>query len=122
LAAELDLGSTVAAAIYNLVVQGGYRHDCLQVARWVLVKALIGRPGGKSGWPWQAGPKGWDQKMNDSTPIVQKAFELARSGAFTNTNEIRKALAKAGYSGIDLMHISPSLSIQLRKVCSEARS
>jgi hypothetical protein len=60
--------------------------------------------------------------MSDPTPIVQKAFELARSGAFTNTNEIRKALAKAGYSAIDLMHISPSLSIQLRKVCSVARS
>lgn len=37
----------------------------------------------------------------NSTPIIQRAFELAASGTFRNPSQVRHALVKEGYTQSD---------------------
>jgi len=51
-------------------------------------------------------------------PIVERAFELARTGRFANMAQLEKALYKEGYSRQDLSLTGVSIRKQLRSLCA----
>lgn len=55
-------------------------------------------------------------------PILERAFELARTGDFPRVKELEKALSREGYAKGDPHIHSPSVRRQLRFLCIEARS
>ena len=54
-------------------------------------------------------------------PILERAFELARTGQFSRMKELEKALAAEGCARGDPHIHSPTVRSQLRRICSEAR-
>lgn len=54
-------------------------------------------------------------------PILERAFELARSGEFQRVKELEKALSKEGYAKGDPHIHSPSVRKQLRDLCLSSR-
>jgi hypothetical protein len=50
-------------------------------------------------------------------PILERAFELARTGQFINVKMLEKGLAKEGYARHDPQLHSPSVRRQLRVLC-----
>jgi hypothetical protein len=51
--------------------------------------------------------------------IIERAFELARSGKYTTVSELRDALQAKGFDPRRLQ--GPSLQKQLRQVCADAK-
>jgi hypothetical protein len=51
--------------------------------------------------------------------ILERAFELARTGNFTTTSELREALQAEGFDPKRLQ--GPSLQKQRRQVCADAK-
>ena len=56
-----------------------------------------------------------------SNPI-RDAFELARSGRFTNVEEIRRELARIGHSDLHRHLAGTGLRRQLAQICRSARA
>lgn len=54
--------------------------------------------------------------------ILERAFELARSGRYLSTRDLLKALAAEGYAKGDAHLQSPSVRLQLRRLCAAARA
>jgi len=52
--------------------------------------------------------------------ILERAFELARTGGFINMKMLEKGLAKEGYAKGDSQIHSPTVRRQLRSVCRTA--
>lgn len=50
-------------------------------------------------------------------PILERAFELARSGDYPRVKELEKALSREGYAKGDPHIHSPSVRKQLRNLC-----
>jgi hypothetical protein len=50
-------------------------------------------------------------------PILERAFELARSGEFSRVKDLEKALSREGYAKGDPHIHSPSVRKQLRFLC-----
>ncbi len=50
-------------------------------------------------------------------PILERAFELARTGDFSRVKELEKALSSEGYAKNDPHMHSPSVRRQLRGLC-----
>ena len=50
-------------------------------------------------------------------PIIERAFELARSGRFETMKQLEKGLAREGYAKSDPQLHSPSLRKQLSSLC-----
>lgn len=55
-------------------------------------------------------------------PILERAFELARTGEFPRVKELEKALSKEGYAKGDPHIHSPSVRKQLRGLCVSSYS
>lgn len=53
-------------------------------------------------------------------PILERAFELARTGEFISLKILEKALAKEGYAKGDAQIQSPTVRKQLRTICRTA--
>lgn len=53
-------------------------------------------------------------------PIIERAFELARSGRFETMKELERGLAREGYAKSDPQLHSPSLRKQLSSLCRES--
>jgi hypothetical protein len=53
-------------------------------------------------------------------PILERAFELARTGKFGRVKDLEKALAKEGYARGDPHIQSPTVRKQLRQICVQA--
>lgn len=53
----------------------------------------------------------------DERPILERAFELARTGEYINVKMLEKGLAKEGYAKGDPHLHSPSVRRQLRLLC-----
>ena len=53
--------------------------------------------------------------------VLERAFELARSGRYLSTKELLKALAAEGYAKGDPHLQSQSVRLQLRRLCAAAR-
>ena len=60
--------------------------------------------------------------MTQDKPILERAFEIARSGECANLPTLRKALKRAGYtdSVIEMHLTSSALRAQLSAICREA--
>ncbi|HUO11122.1 MAG TPA: hypothetical protein VMU37_00045 [Caulobacteraceae bacterium] len=56
--------------------------------------------------------------------IIERAYELARSGACRGSNDVRQALRAEDYTNSDVnLHIrGPSLVRTLNRICRQARS
>jgi len=50
-------------------------------------------------------------------PILERAFELARTGEYQRVKELEKALSREGYAKGDPHIHSPSVRKQLRFIC-----
>jgi hypothetical protein len=55
-------------------------------------------------------------------PILERAFEMAQSGDFSRVKDLEKALSSEGYARGDPHIHSPSVRLQLRRICQTARS
>jgi hypothetical protein len=55
-------------------------------------------------------------------PILERAFELARSGDYPRVKELEKALSREGYAKGDPHIHSPSVRKQLRSLCLSSYS
>jgi len=60
--------------------------------------------------------------MLNDRPILERAFELARSGAFTDVKSLDRALAAEGYARSDPHTHSPTARKQLRRLCRKAKA
>ncbi len=54
-------------------------------------------------------------------PIIERAFELARSGAFVKVRDLEKVLYAEGYPKNSHQLVSPTLRKQLLTVCKDAQ-
>jgi chaperonin GroEL (HSP60 family) len=54
--------------------------------------------------------------------ILERAFDLARSGACRSVEEIAKKLKQEQYEAVDTHLGGSSLRKELRKICAEARA
>ena len=54
--------------------------------------------------------------------IVERAYQLAKSGACENLHDIRGRLRKEGYSSVEQHLSAPMLSRTLRGICATARN
>ena len=59
--------------------------------------------------------------MGCRTPLVERAFQIARSGACENVHAIRKALTKEGYEGVYGHLAGRTLLDQWQRLRREAR-
>ena len=53
----------------------------------------------------------------NETPILHRAFALARTGEYRRVKDLEKALAAEGYARSDPQLHSPSVRKQLRQLC-----
>jgi len=60
--------------------------------------------------------------MSTEIHVIVRAFQIARSGACGSTSDVRKTLGREGYTAVDLMHMTPRLSMQIKKLCIEAQA
>ena len=58
--------------------------------------------------------------MNSRLTTLERAFELARSGACARTGDVSAALIKEGYSDVRSQLYGRSLMQQLTKLCRES--
>ena len=53
--------------------------------------------------------------------VLERAFELARSGKYLSTTNLLQALSAEGYAKTDPHLVSKSVRLQLRRLCAAAR-
>jgi len=53
--------------------------------------------------------------------VLERAFELARSGKYHSTTDLLRALSAEGYAKTDPHLVSKSVRLQLRRLCAGAR-
>lgn len=58
--------------------------------------------------------------MSSPPPILERAYELARSGACRTLSELKTKLAAEGYAGVNTQLYGKSLNDDLRRLCREA--
>ena len=54
--------------------------------------------------------------------ILERAFQLARSGTCGYIHDIRRQLASEGYLHVNTQLYGRSLAVQLRKICMETQA
>ena len=59
--------------------------------------------------------------MEDRPGVVERAFEIARSGVVANTSELREQLAAEGYAETIQSLAGRSISTRLSRMITEAR-
>ena len=59
--------------------------------------------------------------MSDDHTILERAFQLARSGRFANLADLTKALKAERFESVEAQLHSPGLRLQLRQLCVAAR-
>jgi hypothetical protein len=59
--------------------------------------------------------------MSQPPPILERAYELARSGAYRSVSEVKAKLASEGYTAINSLLYGKSLNDDLRRLCRDAR-
>jgi hypothetical protein len=58
--------------------------------------------------------------MNAPAPILERAYQLARSGEYRNISELKAQLAAEGYAAVNSQLYGKSLNDDLRRLCREA--
>jgi hypothetical protein len=63
-------------------------------------------------------------KSESQTPLVERAYELARTGAFSTTGEIRNHLKREGYgaASVQIHFQGRAIRDDLARICREAAS
>jgi len=59
--------------------------------------------------------------LMNQPPLIERAFELARSGTFQSVSDIEAALTADGYASVQSHLAGPALRRDLRQLCLEAR-
>jgi hypothetical protein len=62
----------------------------------------------------------WFNMHYHERPILERAFELARTGQFSRVKDLEKALAREGYARGDPHIQSPTVRKQLRQICCQS--
>ncbi|MHB8286832.1 MAG: hypothetical protein ACYDD1_19440 [Caulobacteraceae bacterium] len=60
--------------------------------------------------------------MPTPSPTLERAFEIARSGACASVKEIRSRLNREGYANIDSQLDTLAIQKALTRLCAEARA
>lgn len=60
-------------------------------------------------------------EMTEGLRVIERAFQLARSGAFSGVKELERALKKEGFDAVATHLHSTGLRKQLREACAAAR-
>lgn len=61
--------------------------------------------------------------MSSRSPgVIQRAYELARSGRCRGVQEIRTALKREGFEAVDMQLEGRMLRMELSKLCREPRA
>lgn len=60
--------------------------------------------------------------MSARTPIVERAFQLARSGTYRTVSDVKTRLKAEGYACVDGELYGTSLHRSLRDLCVAARA
>lgn len=55
--------------------------------------------------------------MTQRPPLIERAFDLARSGLYKDVPDIARQLNAEGYEGVTNRLAGPSLRKQLRELC-----
>ncbi len=58
--------------------------------------------------------------MNPQTPILERAYQLARSGRCISLTEIRAQLRHEGYERVHTQTSTSWVTVPLRRMCAEA--
>ncbi len=59
--------------------------------------------------------------MQERGPVLERAFELARSGQFRIPSQVRSALVVEGYAQSDIFQLEGRAAwAQLRRLCGDA--
>jgi len=59
--------------------------------------------------------------VNDRPSVIERAFQVAKSGKVSNTEQLRKQLRQEGYSNTDSLR-GRSLLQQISRMIGEAKS
>ncbi|MGO4410055.1 MULTISPECIES: hypothetical protein [unclassified Brevundimonas] len=60
--------------------------------------------------------------MTNRRPVIEEAFELARSGRYRVPSEVRRALVEKRYTQAELFQLEGKATwAQLRTLCADAR-
>jgi hypothetical protein len=59
--------------------------------------------------------------MADRPELIERAYQLAKSGDCESLDEVKARLRKEGYSGVEQHLSAPMLSRTLRAMCAAAR-
>jgi len=54
--------------------------------------------------------------------VIERAYQLAKSGACESLGEVKACLQKEGYSSVEQHLSAPMLSRTLRAICAAARN
>lgn len=60
--------------------------------------------------------------MTQRPPLIERAFDLARSGQYKDVPDIARQLGAEGYEGVTSRLAGPSLRRQLRELCRAPRA
>jgi hypothetical protein len=61
-----------------------------------------------------------DMPVQNSQSIIERAFELARSGRCHNVAEVSAKLKQERYESVEAHLAGPSIRKELRRICAEA--
>jgi hypothetical protein len=59
--------------------------------------------------------------MQPETSIIERAYQLARSGAYATVGEVKSQLRAEGYTNVDGHFTGAALYGALRKLCATSR-
>ena len=60
--------------------------------------------------------------MNDRPGIIERAFQIAKSGGVVNLQDVRTQLAREGYSNVSAALTGRSLGQQIARMITDARA
>ena len=60
--------------------------------------------------------------MNDRPTTLERAYQLARTGAYTGASEIKAKLKSEGYGDAAAQLYGQTLHADLRRLCTAARN
>lgn len=58
--------------------------------------------------------------MDQPAPILERAYELARSGLYRSVSELKSKLSSEGYTAINSLLYGKALNDDLRRLCRES--
>jgi dienelactone hydrolase len=60
--------------------------------------------------------------VHQRPPLIERAFDLARSGLYNDVSDVARQLKAEGYEAVTVRLAGPSLRKQLRELCRAPRT